>query len=327
MKINSSYQNFKGYDALPLKALHLEESTSDPIRTEMENIAQQEGYQICYGLDYYKWAQDFKTIIEEYSKPTLIVNDRVDENFLDEMKYKYRIYGRYRDRIVTGGNSFIGKLPNGEKWMMLGEDELNTKTFEYISREYGIKKENIYPIPQQNYHIDMFLRPIGYPYVLVDNPELTREKFAKMNWLEAPYEYLTLKQKFEKFEQERSEHYYSAQDVSRALKKAGFIPIEIAGVFGSGINFMNAIINKHPDNKISYITNSSRCESDFISAFEKEFEKDLRQKIPNLDKVYFVQGEGECDPRTSNYLMDNLAYRGGGIHCMSLEEPDFKAWA
>ena len=37
--------------------------------------------------------------------------------------------------------------------------------------------------------------------------------------------------------------YTSSEDTIKALKKAGFKPIEVAGVFGNGINFLNAIVN------------------------------------------------------------------------------------
>ena len=177
MKISPCKINFKGYDALPLKALHVEETTSDPIRAELQDIAEQENFQIRYSTDCFKWIQDYKTIIDSRKQPVVIANDRTSQYFFDEMRYKYRIYGKRREPIVAGGNSFIGKFPDGEKWMMIGDGELTNKTYSYIAQEYGIKEENIIPIPQQNYHLDMFMRPIGYPFVLVDSPELVKDKY------------------------------------------------------------------------------------------------------------------------------------------------------
>ena len=243
------------------------------------------------------------------------------------MKYKYGISSIRSDYIATGGNSFIGKYPNGEKWMMLGYDELATKSYQYIADLYGIKAENLIPIPQQYYHLDMFMRPVGYPYVLVDNPELSRKKLASMDMKLGSYDYVKINQGFKEYESQRQKHYASYEKVINSLENAGFIPIEIAGVFGSGINFMNAIVNKHPDGTISYITNSSKCDSPFVSKLEEEFEKELRQKIPNIDKVYFVRGNEQYTDSRMNHMIYHLENKGGGIHCMSLEEPNFKAWA
>ena len=327
MKLSFNPQNFKGYDALPLKAIHLEESTSDPINDEMKKIAQQEGFKLRYGLDYIKWTQDFKAIIEKNGQPLLIANTRVDKNYLDEVERRYNIPTTQKYHIATGGNSFIGKYPNGEKWMMIGTDELLSKSYSYISEEYGIKKENIIPIPQNYYHLDMFMRPIGFPYVLVNNPALANQKLREMDWKKAPYDHIKFTKKFANFETKRSQNYASQKSVIEALKKSGFVPIEIAGVFGPGVNFMNAIVNKHSDGTISYITNSSKCKSEIITNLEKEFEKELRSKVPNIDMIYFVQGDESYKTETLNYLTDNLEHRGGGLHCMAMEEPNFKAWA
>ena len=116
------------------------------INDEMKKIAQQEGFKLRYGLDYIKWTQDFKAIIEKNGQPLLIANTRVDKNYLDEVEQKYKIPTVQKEYIATGGNSFIGKYPNGEKWMLIGTDELHTKSYSYISEQYDIKKENIFPI-------------------------------------------------------------------------------------------------------------------------------------------------------------------------------------
>lgn len=320
--------SFKGYDAAPLKRVFIEKATSDPINEEMKAIAKEEGYKLRYATDYLKWAQDDKTIIERNNKPHLIGNFRPDEDFMRDMEQNYDIKSTYAKTFVTGGNSFIGKYTNGEKWLLIGEDEIHgDKTKTAISEEYGIDEKNIHTIPQQYYHLDMFMRPVCYPYVLVDNPKLANKTIEKMNWIKYPYDYIHIRNNFNEFEESRSEHYSSAKRTIEALKGAGFIPIEIAGVFGSGINFLNAIVNKHKDGSISYITNSTKCGSPLISELEKAFEEDLREKVDNIDKVYFVRGSAEEPSELSNYMMRNLLKYGGGIHCMSLEEPNFEIWA
>ena len=320
MKITLNSPNFKGYDALPLKALHIEESTSAGIMDELKEIAQQENFELRQGLDYYRWTQDLKMIVEKDKKPFLIVNDRVEDTYLEEMKIKYGISGKKNEFIATGGNTFIGKFPNGEKWMMVGYDELATKSYKYLSQEYGIKEENIIPIPQQNYHLDMFMRPIGYPYVLVNNPELVREKIKELN---KDGKYDELEQAFLKKEQERQMEYSSYKKTIKALKKAGFEPIEVAGVFGSGINFMNAIVNQHSNGKMTYITNGTMSLNGKKNIFQEIFEQELRQKAPDIEKVYFINGALDSD---SNFLMNELERFDGGLHCMTTEEPNFRMW-
>lgn len=326
MKLNFLSQNFKGYDVAPLKAIHLEQTTSEPIIDEMNSIAQNEGFEIRKWDDYDKWTQDFKMIIEKQGKPHVVANNRVDLGSLENIQKTYGITSESLDFIATGGNTFIGKYPNGKKWMLIGESELKTKDLQYLSEKYGIDIENIFAIPQQNYHLDMFMRPIGYPYVLVDSPKLSAKMLSNSNIKLSPMDYVNINKNFKYFEQERASHYSSYKDTIKALEKAGFVPIETGGVFGLGINFMNAIVNQHKNGSISYITNSTDCDSPYVSSLEKQFEEQLRKKIPNLENIYFVHGKKEYYTEASNYMMDELNYRGGGIHCMTMEEPDFAVW-
>ena len=328
MDMKSINISFKGYDAAPLKRVFIERCTSAPIKHEMEQISQREGFELCFATDYLKWAQDDKTIIERENRPHLISNLRCDKGFMDDLNRTYRITSSYAKTFVTGGNSFIGKLPNGEKWMLIGEDEIHpNKSKADIAKEYGIKEENIHTIPQQNYHLDMFIRPIGYPYVLVDNPKLVEKKFKSMDMIKYTYDYIQLKNGFEDYERKRKfKGYSSAEETIEALKQAGFKPIEVAGVFGNGINFLNAIVNKHNNGQISYITNSSFCGSVFLSKIEEYFKQELKEKVENIDRIYFVSGDLAQAEYSSNYMMNNLLKGGGGIHCLSLEEPNFEMW-
>ena len=81
MNINFSPINFKGYDAAPLKAIHVDTWTSKPIKSELKQIASAEGFSVRCALDYYKWAQDMKMLIEKNGKPFCIANNRTDLTF------------------------------------------------------------------------------------------------------------------------------------------------------------------------------------------------------------------------------------------------------
>lgn len=322
MRINFHTQNFKGYDAIPLKAIHYEKSPfTDTFDNEMRSIAQKEGFEIRTAKGSCKWLQDNVTFIEQDKTPFMLTRDSsVVDNFVINSK-KYNIPQAYSLNYVIGGNSFIGKTSDGERWMLVGEDEIDHTGKAAIGKTYDIKIKNIHSIPQQNYHLDMFLRPLGYPFILVDSPVLVKKKLSQMELSENRSDLITLQRDFYDYEASRQRDFASHNKVMKALKKAGFIPIEIAGVYGRNINFMNAIVNKRPSGAISYITNSSVCESPFISKIEEEFRADLMQKVPFCNRVYFVSGP--IEENGENYLMYQLGTFGGGLHCMTVEEPNF----
>ena len=185
-------------------------------------------------------------------------------------------------------------------------------------------KSFISPVPSicnvplgNKYHLQSVPHEISFASILF--VEFIEQKLVDVYW----FVVVIL---FNSEELKRSMKYASHTKTVEALKKAGFIPIEIAGVYSRGINFMNAIVNSHPDGTISYITNSTSCKNPFISKLQEEFEADLRKKVPNIDKVYFVSGQKNIQTENLNYMMYNLNKRGGGLHCMTLEEVDFNAW-
>lgn len=320
MKINSIQNyNFKGYDAAPLSAIHMQNKIADAFFWELEEIAKKEGFEVKYDRDLVKWSQDHKTIIEKRKRPFLLTSRLFGETNLEAIKKSYKISGTIPPCYIEGGNCFIGKYPNGEKWMMVGQDDciFDKKS---IAKDYNIKAKNIIQIPQQDFHLDMFMRPIGYPYVLVNNPELVREKIKELN---TDGKFDELEKTFLKNEQERQNLYANHKKVIKALKKIGFIPIEVAGVFGSGVNFMNAIVNQHSNGKMTYITNGTMSINGKKNVFQEIFEQELRQKAPDIEKVYFINGV--LDPET-NFLMSELERFDGGLHCMVAEEPNFRMW-
>lgn len=317
--------NFNGYDALPLKNIYLERSYCEPFIDEMKDIAKTEGFGIKTAYDHDKWIQDDKTIIEKDGKPYLIANGDVSNNFFSELNQQ-GIKGEKSYDFLTGGDTFIGKFPNGEKWMLSGELIKAGCNKKSISDAYEIKEENIFSIPKQNYHLDTFIRPINYPFVLVNDFNLVDKNIHKIS--QNSEKFSEFIQEYNSFKRSLNKHYCGANIICKALEGIGFVPIRIAGVYGPKVNFLNAIVNKHKNGTISYITNSSKDENfEFYTKMQEMFEKDLRDKIPDISRVYFVEGknsdyQGHC----GNYMMSTLYWQGGGIHCMSLEEPNFKAW-
>ena len=326
--MNTTKISFKGYDATPLKRIYVEERSASPFMSEIKQVGRAENVEISAIPSSKKWIQDTKVILEDNSKPLLIADNSRDNEFIEQIKRLHGINTFVSSSYIEGGNCFIGTYPNGEKWMLIGSDAEPYSNKKFIGGAYNIKPQNIHFIPQQDYHLDVTMRPIGFPYILVDDPQLALKHLNEINvddntWLEKE----KMKIDLENNDLGYRRMYSSCDEVINKLKNLGFKPIRIAGVWSDEINFMNAIINKHQDGKISYITNSSKCKSPFKSKLQEIFEQDLRKAIPNLDKIYYIQGEPPINNNKINYLMHMLNLHAGGLHCMSLEEPNFETLA
>jgi|GEM_PF-3279979 len=427
MKISFTPQNFKGYDAAPLKTLYMQTLTADIFR-ELDEIGKKEGFEVIAQYDgklhpgppkkegwlrgrrkqycsYNQWAQDSKLIIEEDGKSKIIMPGRIDMQ--DSCRELGRLTGMKiidSQRFFKGGNMFLGKTEDGEPYLLAGEKllthfcahlcierekgyncgvydlvEKNTgkvrhswdedamskykdEALDDIAKTFRVKRKNVFLIPQPNYHIDMHVRPVGHPYVLIDSPKMAVDNaeglFRAALDIEDSYRqnkiysagkkneeiveqdnlnyrvrchYNNLREGTESYSRGRERSYAPMEKVKEKLIEQGFIPIEIGGIYGYGgaINFMNAIVNKHEDGTISYITNGTGEDSEL----EKLFEEQLREKLKEagadgVRDVYFVQGEktkrgdGEV-----NHIRWYLEAQGGGIHCFVCEEPNFKVWA
>ena len=326
MNINLPKISFKGYDAAPLKSLYIEEFHSTPIEKEMEAIGKKENIDIRYYLSNNMWAQDDKTIVERDGKPFVVANSEIPKDILKSLKYDYKLNGDWDYGYLTGGNTFIGKYPNGEKWLITGE-YIDDTFKNYISECYQIPKKNIHEIPIPDFHIDMGIRPIGYPDVLVNDPKIAEENLKKLD--DGSRGYKDFKKMFDRKRQFYETTYASADEICDSLKKLGFNPIRVGGVYYNGINFMNAIVNKHQDGTMSYITNASACRARLYTQIQKIFEEELREKAPNIKTTYFVKGTnaGSSLPYKKSYMIDSIENKCGGIHCMTMEEPDFERWA
>ncbi|MBQ3642351.1 hypothetical protein II906_10585 [bacterium] len=331
MRVNSI--SFKGYDAAPLKNIYLCDMPDDLFDDELTSICEKENIG-CQKVHFDEsWAQDKSFIVEKDGEPYFLgaVSKSVKGN---SGTFPYGI---------EGGNTFIGKYPDGQKWMLIGErkkGEIKEEDKKRISQLCNVPEENILLIPKPNFHLDMGIRPIGFPDVLVNDPELAEKALKKLD--DGSQEYKNLKKMFDKDKKETCEQYASCDEICSALESRGFNPIRVAGVFYDGINFMNAVVNKHPDGKISYITNSSKCKNHIYNQLQDNFEAELKEKVPSLDKAYFVTGNENCifnlfysqrydgdlvNANNSNFMINNLRYFKGGFHCMTLEEPNFEQWA
>lgn len=326
--------SFKGYDAAPLKALHISRNWAK-IGDEFQEICDKENIELKKSKFNGSFNQDVMVITEKDGQPQATITENLEfiEQYKPEIEKELNmpveLLGLFdkSSGYVDGGNIFIGKKSDGNKFLLIGSNERFISDVNKISKRYGVDKKDIHFIQQQDYHLDMSLRPIGYPYVLVNNPEMALKNEFKAKGIKP-----ASKPKMERDDLKMLAYKASLQQ----LKDAGFVPIPIGGVYDAkwaSVNFMNAIVNKHDDGTISYITNSSKCNDPFVSKYQRLFEKDLRNKLnelwksdvdaPRVDKVYFVQGENYG---THNEVMEQLLEGSGGVHCYVSEEPSFEKW-
>lgn len=409
--------SFTGYFACPLKELHLQptgEKANLVLATQLKKIGKSSGFRVvvqlakktfssfsdipfnkeCNKLENAAkllWGQDNKVFLERHNCDVLAENGVIRKKetglvrkLADSLKVPYKKMSSYLD----GGNFFIGKDHNGEKFALVGEDSIKLtaqkiaakqlnlgakykETINAISREQllidyieqnktalteqakqaiakdlNVSSEKVMFIRQPDFHIDLAIRPLKYPYVLVNDASLTTKfldeyikKSARGEEQQGKISRLISELNF--FKGGPSSEYSSADETISQLKALGFKPIRVPGVIneidnpffkdicdldvftkGCLANFMNAIVHEKPDGKLVYITNKSPANSYGID-FNQMFESYAKKVAPNIDEIHFVAGP---ETEKENYVHRMLRFNSGGIHCMSAERPDFKRW-
>ncbi len=358
MRINNIPKtSFRGYDATKIKNLYMQGVQEPDLFCELKKAAKAENITL-WAFDNKnfsqeleenhthsgeRWAQDDKCFIKNETKfyvsdifkkekseksPSKLIacREQYDRHFPKSLKETFGTDYKYSSTFLVGGNMFIGKKENGERWMLVGNEGVAERVWDVnldtISRIYKIPKKNIIIMPQPEFHLDMALRPVGYPYILVNDPKLVEENIKKYG-SKLPEDML------ENYQDSRKNNkYISCDETIKILEAEGFKPIRIAGDYGfkkNGMNYINAIVNKNPDGSISYITNSGR-NTDY-EILDKIFEEDLKRALEGkveIKNLHFISGEKVKNSRyDENSIMKNIRELSGGIHCMALEEPDF----
>lgn len=348
---------FKGYIACPIKELHIQTFNSYesryPIIEELNrkcgqyfriivqtfegfidaaNITPKKPTPTCpYKLTYNEHGQDNKLFTEN---GILLLEGCAKDGWeeAETLAQYLDLPTRHVKTYVQGGNCFLGKKPDGETFALVGQDALKKKRYgprpyevektdidkNRLAEELGLHPDNVYVLPQPEYHLDMAIRPLKYPYVLVDSPqktiELTTSKKLKAYLLK-------LQEKLKGYTEE--ENYTSPELIAERLEEMGFKPIFVPGTIGmcrEETNFMNAIVHQKPDGSLVYITNHSKGDKKFWkgSDMEEVFTQYLREQCPDISEVIFIDGKGEID-----YC---LRTKFSGIHCLASERPDVEQW-
>lgn len=371
---NKNNISFKGYDVRPLKGLYVQgfcKPEELKIFSELKSIAKQEKFNLVFNQNNTKlsknidkqqlqdfdktlsiWGQDNKAFLINKKKKILLCNSKEKTPPQDKEISDFSVIAKqYAPR---GGNYFIGQNKKGEKWLLINSMSItdnqsfkqfgDTPTKKHLTELFEVKNKNIYTLNEFSNDLDEIVRPIKYPYILVNDSNLSLKNLEKMKekFPDKVETYDYIKNKLDvKIRQENNiPQINSAEDTANKLKKYGFNPIKIAGSYCEDINFLNAIAFENKKGNISYITNSTKHTSPELEYLEELFKNDLKSKIKNVDNIYFISGgKKENTPNkstendlfslvsdrglpTQNNIMSIFANRHGGIHCMCAEIPE-----
>ena len=370
MKINNRQENtsFRGYDAIPLKAFYMQgirKPNEINIFREMKAIAKKEGIDIFvntnnigihtdipsktrFNPDLSIWAQDNKAFVKNKFGKQVLWNSK--EPVMQEELFKTTFadfeLNASRD-MPRGGDYYIGFKENGEKWILVNGStmdeaealgEMNGDPEKLIQNLFEVKSDNIFKLYTVWDDLDEVVRPVGFPYILVNNYQesLKNLDLMRKNFPTSSILYTKMKNFLEQ-KINMNNTLQATNNYCKELESFGFKPITIGARYIEDINFINAIAMKNNKNGISYITNSTKQSYKELEYLEQLFDRDLKSKVPTITNTHYVSGgkrvKGNPDSNIELYsrglaerngIMDILANRLGGIHCMTAEVPNFE---
>ena len=249
---------------------------------------------------------------------------------------------------IKGGNYFITKGENGKDELLIGQDELKKFNLQELKEMFQIDK--IHVIPQADYHLDLFIRPLKDKKVLIADDEMMSrilddgfDKITKLilskpqnereQYRDVYIKVGTYAQGFKKIM--NNNPLPKTDEIEEALVKSGYEPIRVPArlfdilyngedsyILKQHHNYMNASVHINDNGEVVYITNKSILDDtlNLTDEIKKEtgfsLEKVFKDAIkPYVDKIYFVSGK---DNVIGKELLPEFF---GGIHCMTMEVP------
>ncbi len=352
------HPNFRGYDARKLEAVVMNINKPELV-SDMVKIGEKSGFRVfCakfkeqtqslmgkgWDSSFSVWGQDMATITPQKN----VVSRQENFEFASFLEKKFNLTSKTSYNYKAGGNFFyINK--DGREELLMGADSAAETPINVLKKIYGVDK--IHLIPQMDFHLDLFVRPLDKKKILVADDSLTLKCLKEMEdktkqlreeaknkrnirlYLKLTGVYHRLKWQLKSFSQEvSSNNNPQAKKIISILQKEGFEPIPVPGriyltTYRNGpkdltheLNYMNAVVNKKEDGTLVYITNKSQLNSqlginDEIAALiGTDCEKmftDSIKKYVEPKNVHFVD--------VGTLLCDG----GGGIHCLVSEVPKF----
>jgi len=296
------------------------------------------------------WAQDINTVtpsgkvVGNPQQMTLARNIAALHNLKAQVDYDW----------LPGGNIYYIRNSKGKDELLAGKHERrkisdeDTKEIDYekLKNFYGVNKITF--LPQLDFHIDLYVRPLDNKRILVADDNLTLKvlqdgikkvtKAFKECTDTKKAQYLdTILEKLEILEGEflctvATTKFSRNKKLKKILKANGFTVIPVPGRLYDmnysstpchKMNYMNGIALKNDNDELVYITNKSKVDVDLgiTPQLEKELDfsmekafKDSVAEYIKPENIFFVSG-------LYNEIADNLTKKRGGIHCMVTEIP------
>ncbi len=357
MELKISNVAFHGYDARPLKYIVMRNAFDIdllPAAQQIEAIGKKHGFKMIFeGEDVFEkvpkdrtftlcpqkevnpWVQDKICVIKD---KLLVLNNKDNDTRLHDF------LGLKQEKIepekyVAGGNMYF--IKNGKKEeILVGQNDCEKAMQLFPHAE-------IFEVPQADFHIDLFLRPLKDKKILVTDDNMTLKILSEaLNNLKKS----KIPDKKELIQKliHRIKNMYDCIDrnpfsnmdaVINKLKQNGFEPIRVPGRIINNynysgesvqwenlLNYMNAIVHENPQGELVYISTfskfiqnmgfSEKIAQEIGLDMEAHFKKALSEHI-KPSNIHFIKGGKSYDSDIS-WL---LKCRDGGIHCLSAEVP------
>ena len=279
------------------------------------------------------------------------------ENFVisEYEKLSQTLKNTLQNTHIPGGNYYLAKNTSGKETALVGKNELDNFTPEQIKQMLGT--ENVIFIPQMDYHIDMFMRPLDKGRILLTDDKLTQQMLAKgfekidktriqLQKENKKQEALALKTPFiltgsYALELEniiKSNNFAQTDEVEKVLQNAGYEFILVPGRLyetrqsdlKNGVfliqlfNFMNANVLPNKNGELVYITNKSNIDEEVFRItpeIEKQTGFSVEKSFIESLKPYIKEENIYFVSGDNNTMSENLQIYQGGIHCMCTEVP------
>ena len=251
---------------------------------------------------------------------------------------KAQLYQNLHNAHISGGNLFI--VNNGKRdCVFVGESELEKYNIEDIQSMFGV--QNVILLPQMDYHLDLFIRPLDKKRILLADDKLSvqilEEGLSRLS--HEDYTYKAMRSFINIFKSYiQLNNRAQADEIEEILKKNGFKVIRVpARVYETEpavdekaslkhiCNYINANVLINKDGELVYITNKSTLDEDLgltpaLSqkigfSFEQAFINSI-SKYVNPEHIYFVDGDKNF---VSKFMLTGYQ---GGIHCVCSEVPE-----
>lgn len=251
---------------------------------------------------------------------------------------------------IPGGNSYIVKGDTQDE-LIIGKNELEKYSVDEIKTIFNVDKVTV--LPQMDYHIDLFIRPLDDKKILVADDDLTikvlKDGLGKLEEYQKnlPYQkreiYNPNKQRLKRIINRMEESILfnslpQTDEIVSILEENGYKTIRVPGRIYNleqipseepslihDCNYMNANVLKKDNGELVYITNWSDIDSTKIGLpdeiqkhigfnFQDAFIDSISQYV-KPKHIYFIKGKDDYVTKTM------LPELGGGIHCICAEIP------